>query len=41
VNYNNPDFDRILKTEIICNSYSDGDLKVRVFKISFNKRKKN
>lgn len=41
VNYTNPDFDKILKTEMITSSYSDGELKVKVFKISFNKRKKN
>jgi hypothetical protein len=40
VNYNNPDFDKMLKTDIESVEYSDGDLKLKIFKIFFNKKKK-
>jgi hypothetical protein len=35
VNYANPVIDKILKTEINLQVYSDGDLKIKVFKIYF------
>ena len=41
VNYMNPDFDKTLKTDIQTRVYSDGELKVKVFKIYFSKKKKN
>lgn len=41
VNYNNPDFDKVIKTELITKLYSDGELKIRIFKFFGNKKKKN
>lgn len=41
VNYNNPDFDKLLKTDIQTQEYSEGELKIKVFKIYFKKKKKN
>ncbi len=41
VNYINPDFDKILKTDIQFRAYSDGDLRVKVLKIYYTKKKKN
>jgi hypothetical protein len=40
VNYGNPDFDKLLKTDMQTTEYSDGDLKIKVFKIFINKKKK-
>ena len=40
VNYINPDFDKTIKTDIQLRIYSDGDLKVKVFKIFYSKKKK-
>ena len=40
VNYNNPDFDKTLKTDMQTILYSDGDLKLKVFKIYIHKKKK-
>jgi len=41
VNYANPEFDKVLKTNMHTISYSDGILKIKVFKIFFNKKKNN
>jgi len=41
VNYTNADFDKILKTDVQLREHSDGDLKVKVFKIFYSKKKKN
>lgn len=40
VNYINPDFDKVLKTEMLFKVYSDGELRVKVFKIFYSKKKK-
>ncbi len=40
MNYGNPDFDKLLKTEMQTTEYSDGDLKIKVFKIFITKKKK-
>lgn len=41
VNYANPDFDKTLKTDVITQIYSDGDLKLRIFKVYFSRKMKN
>lgn len=41
MNYKNSDFDKIIKTDMHLREYSDGDLKVKVFKIFYSKKKKN
>ena len=40
VNYGTPDFDKVIKTDLQMNEYSDGELKVKVFKLYVDKKKK-
>lgn len=40
VNYVSPDFDRVIKTDIQLRVHSDGDLRLKVFKIFYSKKKK-
>lgn len=41
VNYNNPDFEKVIKTEILAKEYSDGELKIKIFRFFGSKKKKN
>lgn len=41
INYTSPDVERILKTDIQTRIFAGGDLRMRVFKIFFNRRKKH
>jgi len=40
VNYTSPDFDKVIRTEIQNRSYGSGELKLKVFKVSVNSKKK-
>jgi len=40
VNYVNPDFERVIKTDIQTRQYLGGEVRIRVFKIFFNSKKK-
>ncbi len=40
VNYASPDFEKVIRTEIQIRSYGEGDLKVKVFKVFLNSKKK-
>lgn len=39
VNYANPDFEKTLKTDVQTRTYGGGELKLRVFKLYFNRSK--
>ena len=40
VNYSNPDFERVLKSDIQTRVYGSGEVKMRIFKIFFNRKMK-
>ena len=41
VNDTNPDFEKILKTDMQTRVYGQGEVKMRIFKIYFNRKKKS
>jgi hypothetical protein len=40
VNYVNPDFEKVLKTDMQTRVYGSGEVRMRIFKIYFNRKKK-
>lgn len=40
VNYTSPDFDKVIRTEIQMRTYGSDELKLKVFKVSVNSKKK-